>query len=187
MLCIIFLIFYWEDFAMVVKKKSSRKVVKKKKVLKLKKGKKRAVKRKGAKVSKPIPYEIIKVAKLPDEVLKKIKDGDKEWRSDGSSISKLRYHSTMGRFRRWFDWLNNSFKILTEVKAIDYNMVAQIKERIPKEYHYHIEALTDSHNRIRGQLYEVEHNVHNVMRSIYYYHGKDLNIELEDGHFPIPE
>ncbi len=151
-----------------VKKKSSKKVVR---VVR----KKKVIKRKGAKVSKPIPYEIIKVAKLPDEVLKKIKEANKS--------ADAGYYTTRGRFRRWFDWCNDSFKILTEIKALDYNMVGQINERIPKEYHYHIDVLTDSYNRIRGQLWEVEHDVHNVMRSIYYYHGKDLNIEEEELRF----
>ena len=158
---------------MAVKKKSSKKVVRvvrKKKALKVKKGKKKLIKRKGAKASKPkIPYEIIKVAKLPDEVLKKIKEANKS--------ADVGYYSTNGRFRRWFDWLNDSSKVLAEIEALDYNMVADIKERIPKEYHYHIKVLADSYNRIRGELYEVEHNVRNVMLSIFYYHGKDLDIE----------
>ncbi len=158
---------------MVVKNKSSKKVVR---VVR----KKKLIKGKGAKVSKPIPYEIIKVAKLPDEVLKKIKDGDKEWRDDSSHVSKGWYYSTEGKFRRWFDWCNNSFKILVEVQALDYNMVYDIKERIPKEYHCHIEALVDSYARIRWQMDEVEKNVHNVMRSLYYYHCKELGIKEEE-------
>ncbi len=160
-----------------VKKKSSKKVVR---VVR----KKKVIKRKDVKASKrKIPYEIIRVVKLPDEVLKKIKDGDKEWREHNPHVSFSWYYSTMGRFRRWFDWLNNSFKILTEAQALDYNLVAQIKERIPKEYHCHIEALTDSYNRIWGQMCEVENNVHNVMRSIYYYHGDKLNIKEEELRF----
>ncbi len=148
---------------MVVKKKSSKKVVKKKKVLKVK----------GGKVSKPkIPYEIIKVAKLPDDVLKKIKEANKSVDAG--------YYTVRGRFRRWFDWLNDSFKILTAIRALDYNVVDDVKGRIPKEYHYHIKVLTDAYNRIRGQLYEVENNVHDVLKSIYYYHGKDLNIKEEE-------
>ena len=168
----------------VAKKKSSKKVVRvirKKKVLRLKKGRKRLIKRKDTKTSKPkMKYEIIKVAKLPDKVLKKIKDGDKEWRRQGSHVSQGWYYSTEGKFRRWFDWLNNSFKILDEIHALDYDMVNDIKNRIPREYHYHIEVLTDSYNRIRGQLYEVENNVNTVMRSIYFYHGKNLNITKEE-------
>jgi hypothetical protein len=166
-------LFYWEDLAMVVKKKSSRKVVRKKKALKVKKGKKKLIKRKGAKVSKrKIPYEIIKVAKLPDEVLNKIKEGSK-------SVSEG-YYSTHGRFRRWFDWSNEICKTIEEMRALDYETMHLTKSRIPQEFHCYIETLTDIHRVIRNQLLQVKAKANDIRRSIHHYHGDDLNITAEE-------
>ncbi len=168
---------------MVVKKKSSRKVVRvvrKKKALKVKKGTKKLIKRKGAKVSKPIPYEIIRVAKIPNEVLNKIKSGDKEWREQESDALKHWYYGDNARYRRWFDWSSDSFKIISELNSFSDTMTQHVRDNIPKEYHIHLSTLIDAHASMRGQLNEVLNRLNDIRRSIFYYHGEDIGIKLDD-------
>ncbi len=157
---------------MVIAKK---KVAKRKKVLKLKKGGKRVVERKGVKASKP-KYTLIRVSAIPDYVLNKIKDGSKV----KVDTNHYCYYNPQGRFRRWFDWANSIFKIVSEVKTLDRELISLIEDRIPVQYQCYIEALANSQNVIKRQLVDVEELANHIRRSIFFMHGTELNIEYNE-------
>lgn len=127
-------------------------VIKKRK----KKGRKRLTKRKGKKVSKAKKCDSVQISTVPDDVLNKI--------MDGSKIHGHRYGKYEARFRRWFDWSNIAFKILTDVILIDLGMLVKDEKYEQRVIH----------------LNEAIKKCDEIRRSIYFCHGKDLNISFDE-------